>query len=93
MKPYEVAHRAIGKAVGVMTGSRLVRSNDNTLHIIGLKASRKYREVVVKYDEGKDLFDMSFFAKRTNKETKLEGLFFDQLREVFESKTGLYASL
>lgn len=93
MLPYQVAHVAIGKSVGLMTGSNLVRNGENELIINGMKASKKFKAVRVVYNPGADLFDMVFVAKRSLKEERIEDLYVDQLREVFEQKTGLYATL
>lgn len=93
MKAYEVALKAIGNGVGMMTGSKVMKNGDDELIIMGMKASKKLKAVVVKYDAGADLFDMYFHSKRGANVVVEKGLYVDMLREVFESKTGLYASL
>lgn len=53
------------------------------------------------YDYGKDLYNMVFYSVRCSlktmevktKEKRFDGIFCDQLTEIFENFTGLYTSL
>lgn len=63
------------------------------------KAKNSIKRIYIALDEGKDLYDVYFYKKRTNRTTletketlvdEVEGVFFDQLIEIIEKYTGLY---
>lgn len=93
MKPFEVALLAVGSKVGMMTGSTLLKDGDDALIIAGLKASKKYKSVSIVYDRGLDLFDMTFVRKRSNALETVKNVYVEDIRSIFESKTGLFTSL
>jgi hypothetical protein len=58
--------------------------------------------IMITLNEGLDLYDMEFFKESMNHKTydtthktikKFEGVYFDQLQELFTSVTGMYTSL
>jgi len=61
---------------------------------IGGKKNSNYCRLI--YDYARDLYNMEFKLLNDDKETEktklFEGLFFDQLKEFFETYTGLYLS-
>ncbi|MDA3854893.1 MAG: hypothetical protein PF569_01445 [Candidatus Woesearchaeota archaeon] len=87
-----------GNKALAMTGGRFIADTENcTLRFI-FKGSRKMNRVHIKYDEALDLYNMDFLkyspSKMTSKSVKtFEGVYCDQLIELFEETTGLYLSL
>ena len=89
-----------GRRFIAMTGAKkLLASNDSLSFRIGRNATQT-NYVKIEYDYGKDLYSMSFSyvannkGEITTKELKrLEGVYCDQLTEIFTDFTGLYTSL
>jgi hypothetical protein len=86
-------YRALGaNKFKVMTGAKNFVIND-----LGLSFTiPNIGNCSIQYDEGLDLFNMEFFKirkfeKKVNKE--FNGLYVDQLEEIFSEHTGLATSL
>ena len=73
------------------------RKESETSFIFNFKGCRKYNRCFVTYDYGKDLYNLKLFKINMKTfesvEAKFDGLFGDQLKEIFEQETKLYLSL
>lgn len=87
-----------GNKAVVMTGGKFVIDRHNRRVTFIFKGSRKMNRVLITYDKKWDLFNLDFVkfspSKFTSKSIKeYTGLYCNQLKEVFQSTTGLYLSL
>lgn len=81
------------KALTMIGGTAYYDGNDL---IIKFKASKKANYVKIHYDKGADLYDMTIGkASGVNLKTIFDekGLYAEDLRDIFERKTGLYLTL
>lgn len=91
-----------------MTGAKNFLSDGNTLRMTLPKNGSKANRLWVTYDEGLDLYNMRFFRYRPGRldirtgnfiedkisdEKVYEGIFFDQLQEIFTAHTKMYTHL
>lgn len=82
-------------AIRCMTGGTVHPSASGGLLLAGMK-NAKFNYVTITLNEGTDLFDVNFQKTRKSsivKEEFVEGIYIDQLKELVESKTGLYLTL
>ena len=97
MKPYQIALQQFGgnRAMCMIGGQYLVHEGDNKLSF-RFKMSRFANHLVIEYLPGIDLYKLQF-GKVGRSEYKIievfEGIYCDQLKEIFERKTGLYLSI
>jgi hypothetical protein len=78
-----------GRKMLVMTGSKAVVIDDNTLAF----SVPRNNLIHIKYNESQDLFEMNFYKRNGDIKKSITDLYADQLVEVFESETGLYTKL
>mgnify|MGYP005666573747 CR=1 FL=1 len=73
------------------------RKESETSFIFNFKGCRKYNRCFVTYDAVKDLYNLKLFKLNMKTfefvEAKFDGIFGDQLKEIFEQETKLYLSL
>ncbi len=91
----------------VMTGSKnfLVADKSETVKNVWLrmdltKNMSGANRLKITYDEASDLYNVHFYNQKIimggvkiSKETKMEGIYCDQLQSIFTEVTGLYTSL
>lgn len=87
-----------GQRFVAMVGAKDMGYSSNSLSMKIMRNAKKVTHVTITYDHGKDLYKMTFSAWNARKfEFKVleevDGVFFDQMKEIFESNTGLYTSL
>ena len=88
-----ILHQLGGRKFSVMTGGKAY-SLPNSL-IVKFKGSRRCNTLVVKLLDN-DTYKVQFFrvSKTSNKEVSLfDGVYWDQLQEIFTSETGLDTTL
>lgn len=94
-----------GAKFGIMVGAKnlgFIRTDEGVAFVCKfMKNKSGMTNLKVIYDYGKDLYNMVFYSVRfskktfetTTKEKRFDGIFCDQLTEIFENFTGLYTSL
>ena len=87
-----------GNKALAMTGGRFIADTENCKLIFIFKGSRKANRLHMTYLEGQDLYKMEFIKHSpkylTDKVVKeYDGVYCDQVIELFEAFTGLYLSL
>jgi hypothetical protein len=91
----ETIYRQIGHIAMVMIGAKNHVAGDN---LLGFKIGRNaggWNYIRVELT-GMDLYDMTFLRiwnMEVREEKKVEGLYFDQLRQVIRTNTGMATSL
>jgi len=89
-----------GRRFSAMTGAKDFIGSDTGLSFkIGRNASQA-NGVRIEYDAGRDLYNIQFLRAAKTKQgfqlkeiKKVDGIYFDQLTEIFTSITGLYTHL
>ena len=86
-----------GNRFAMMTGAKNFAGGRDYLSF-GIPSNNMARvsHVIVRYNEGQDLYEMKFMSIRGIKckdVASFEGLFFDQLQSIFTQVTGLYTKL
>jgi hypothetical protein len=86
-----------GNRFAMMTGAKNFAGGHDYLSF-GIPSNNMARvsHVIVRYNEGQDLYEMKFMSIRGIKckdVASFEGLFFDQLQSIFTQVTGLYTKL
>lgn len=87
-------HNQIGRRAFLMMGSRTILAGDNSL-MFDIRGCEKINKIRVTLDPS-DTYTVEFFKIRgtTCREVaSVEGVYCDNLRDVIESRTGLYLSL
>lgn len=80
-----------GRMKAMVNARDYVKIDENTFRF-RFSGSPKHSLCQIHYDCGQDLFNILFY--RGSKETKrIDGLYVEQLKQVFENTTGLYLSL
>lgn len=85
--------------LSAMTGAKnFVYDNNKNALYFDFKLCKKANKCTLQYNEGMDLYTMTFnkYNSRTadfKEIKKYEGLFCDDLKRIFEEFTGLYISL
>lgn len=85
-----------GKKFALMTGARNFVGHDNSLTFRLGRNAASVNEVCIEYDQGKDLYNMIFLktrAESVREFRKFDGIYCDQLEEIFTEVTGLYTRL
>lgn len=90
-----------GNRFALMTGAKNFNySSESETPFLSFKIGRnksKANIVTIEYNEGHDLYTLKFsrFTMKTGLQelSKTEGVYFDQLQELFTQYTGLYTSL
>jgi len=72
-----------------MTGANNFLKGDNFISFKLPNAKNGIKYVKVELDEARDLYNMTFMNRSGNVVKKTDGLYFDQLQEVFTENTGL----
>lgn len=87
-----------GQRFVAMVGAKDMGYSSNSISMKIMRNAKKVTHVTITYDHAKDLYNIKFsnwnarkFDFTTLKE--IEGVYCDQLKEIFESNTGLYTSL
>ena len=96
-----IAEQIGGGKFRMMTGAEFYIYNEPEINEYGLsvhfKGSRKFNRLLIVLDEVKDLYKMVFSHQSPKRGLKnvhfIVDVYCDQLREIFESETGLYTSL
>lgn len=72
----------------IMIGATNFSYDKNGTLSFKIKASKRYKYLKVIYDKGRDLYDMEFYSN-SKLLKRIEGVYADQLIEIFERTTGL----
>ena len=100
MEAYKVIFQQLGgNKFKVMTGATVSRGVSDNVLICRFRGSHKFNCVEIRLN-GWDLYDVRFVKYGTirtgfkvHREEEVNNVYCDQLRDLFESKTGLYTSL
>jgi hypothetical protein len=85
-----------GNKFALMTGAKNFSGGEDYLSFGLSRNPSKVSHVIIKYDHANDLYGMKFLNVRgiDIKEVRvIEGLYFDQLQDLFSEVTGLYTHL
>lgn len=80
------------RAMWVIGGTAI--STDKGLQVsFGIRAKNKAKSFLISYDEGLDLYNITFYNKKGEKIESISEVYADQLIPIIEKKTGLFLSL
>lgn len=87
-----------GAKFSLMTGAKNFCADENSLNFSIGKNSTKCNRIKITYNYGADLYSMTFYSYSPKNLTlktlkEIDGVFCDQLTELFTQYTGLYTSL
>ena len=88
-----------GNMFVAMTGAKnfvyddLASSGDVDLKFTIGENSKNVRHVLVRYDYGKDLYEMKFYTANLEIVAEYDEVYCDMLTDIFECETGMYTSL
>jgi hypothetical protein len=92
----EILRQLGGNRFKAMTGANVYSDNGGNSLIVKFKGSPKANYMRIDYKAGKDLYDVKISKLRTGELKTIfeaDGIYCDQLTEIFERETGLYTSL
>ena len=83
-----------GRAMAMIGGSAISDTENLTLRILfKARASQSIKKFFIQYDNGADIYNVTFYTRTDRVVATETGIYADQLKRIIEKETGLYLSM